>query len=185
MKINIIIFLIYVSACAFSQETSSFRDDRDGKLYKTINIEGKTWMAENLAIQKGEYWAQNDDPLYRVQNGHVYAIKTALKICPEGWHLPTDEEWVALEIALGGKEGRQNLNTKAKVIFNQLGGYRNQANFLAVGMSGRWWSSTKDKLHSSKTETDYWIRDYTPTGSGFTRVYTNSEEACSVRCIKN
>lgn len=185
MRIKLIFGLICASVYTFAQETATFRDDRDGKTYKTITIDGKTWMAENIAIQKGNYWAQNDDPLYRMQYGHVYNLKTAQKICPQGWHLPSDEEWVALEIALGGKDGRQNLNTKAKVIFNQLGGYRNQVDFNAVGMMGRWWSTTKDKLHSSKTESDYWIREYSPSGSGFTRTYTNAEEACSVRCVKD
>jgi uncharacterized protein (TIGR02145 family) len=185
MKINLLILWICISLFSLAQESSSFRDDRDGKIYKTITIEGKTWMAENLAIQKGEFWSQNDDPLYRVQYGYVYTIKSALKLCPEGWHLPSDEDWVLLEIALGGKEGRQNLNTKAKVIFNQLGGYRDAINFNTVGFTGRWWSSTKDKLHSSKTETDYWIREFNPSGSGFSRTFTNSEQACSVRCVKD
>ncbi len=187
MKIKAVYLLsMLLNLNLWAQETTgSFKDDRDGKSYKTISIDGKTWMAENLAFKKGDCFAENDDPLYRVQYGFLYLYKTALKACPEGWHLPNDEEWALIEIALGGKEGRQNLNTKAKVLFNQLGGFKSQNTFINVGASGRWWSSTKDKMHSGKTETDYWVRENNPKDLGFSRTYSNELDACSVRCVKD
>ncbi|MDO9120379.1 MAG: FISUMP domain-containing protein, partial [Anaerolineaceae bacterium] len=50
------------------------------------------WMAENLkynARGSGYY----DLNLY----GRFYDFKTALNVCPTGWHLPNDSEWKILE----------------------------------------------------------------------------------------
>ena len=33
--------------------------------------------------------------------GALYDWKTAQEACPPGWHLPSDQEWQALEVALG------------------------------------------------------------------------------------
>ena len=33
--------------------------------------------------------------------GTLYNFSAALKACPSGWHLPTDEEWQVLELYLG------------------------------------------------------------------------------------
>ncbi|HEX2083375.1 MAG TPA: FISUMP domain-containing protein [Xanthomonadaceae bacterium] len=93
-------------------------DPRDGHVYRTIEMGGLIWFAENLAYmpgvgpgaEPGGIWVfgyEGREPAearkasqYRAY-GNLYDWNTALAACPEGWHLPSDEEWAALEIALG------------------------------------------------------------------------------------
>jgi len=97
-------------------------DPRDGHKYRTIKIAGLNWMAENLAYSgDGEGKIFHDDEsyglyyaseLYPIINGapdsndrewtvytvdgngsYVYALRTG---CPDGWRLPTREDFVRL-----------------------------------------------------------------------------------------
>ena len=99
-------------------------DTRDGKTYRTIEIGGQTWMAENLNYAdsaktvslKGRSWCYNNDSAYCKTDGRLYTWAAAMDsattgcgydktctiteplrgICPSGWHLPTSSEWNTL-----------------------------------------------------------------------------------------
>ena len=65
-------------------------------------------MAENLNFETGESMCYNDSYTYCEECGRFYQYADALKACPEGWHLPTDNDWIVLEISMGmyGTEAR-------------------------------------------------------------------------------
>lgn len=71
-----------------SVPTGSITDARDGKVYKVTKIGTQVWMAENLSF--------GDSSLY------VYA--DAMKVCPEGFHLPSIEEFSTLVEYAGGSD---------------------------------------------------------------------------------
>jgi uncharacterized protein (TIGR02145 family) len=100
--------------------------DKDGNTYKTIRIGTQTWMAQNLKTTKyndGTFipvvsdatswnslstpaccW-QNNDPVRKVTYGVLYnwyTVRTG-KLCPSGWHVPSDAEWTTLTDYLGGE----------------------------------------------------------------------------------
>ena len=77
-------------------------DTRDGKAYKTIQIGSQTWMAENLNYETENSYCYDDDLANCETYGRLYTWEAALNACPEGWHLPTKEEFVTLISNVGG-----------------------------------------------------------------------------------
>jgi uncharacterized protein (TIGR02145 family) len=82
----------------------TFNDKRDGKTYRFVTIGGKTWMAENLnyQAQTGKSWCYENKVSNCNKYGRLYDWNTAMKACPVGWHLPSDQEWDELITSAGG-----------------------------------------------------------------------------------
>jgi len=100
-------------------------DPRDSKAYLTIDIDGQCWMAENLNVgdridgvddqtddEEIDKYCWDDQEsncdiyggLYMWDEAMDYStIEGAQGICPDNWHLPTDEEWTTLSNILGGE----------------------------------------------------------------------------------
>ena len=108
-------------------------DSRDGKIYRTIDFAGSTWMAENLnyadssknPLLKGNSRCYDDDPNECEIFGRLYAHPAAMNdaqcgytsscnlgsghiqgICPDGWHIPTKKEAEVLESRLASNDGK-------------------------------------------------------------------------------
>ena len=78
------------------------RDKRDGQIYDLVHINGVTWMAENLNYAAPNSRWYNDDPVIGETYGRLYPWNAAKKVCPDGWRLPTNEEWTNLAMKAGG-----------------------------------------------------------------------------------
>ena len=182
---------------------NTFTDGRDGKIYKTVKIGKQTWMAENLAYKANSgCWAYNE--IYAEQFGYLYNWETANNVCPDGYHLPTDDEWKKLEIKLGmsqtdanrngwrGSVGNQlkattgwksNVSATNKSGFNALpGGRRNYTSgtFRVSRIYGYWWSATPSSGNSNA-----WYRELFSNGVQIERNNFNKAYGFSVRCVKD
>ena len=171
-------------------KTGTFKDTRDGKVYKTVTIGTQTWMAENLAYKADSgCWAYSNIEIY----GYLYDWETAKKVCPIGWHLPSDSEWTTLTKYLrgdrigGGKLkstiGWNNPNSGAtnESGFTALpGGCRNDNGlFVEKGKFGSWWSSTGlNSTYARCLNLGY-------DNSSVNRFYYNKAFGFSVRCLRN
>ena len=93
-------------------------DSRDGHIYRTVRIGGVEWFSENLAYvphvgpsgEQGGIWVygyEGNDPAEARKRadsgtyGALYDWDTAMRSCPAGWNVPSDEEWKSAETALG------------------------------------------------------------------------------------
>jgi uncharacterized protein (TIGR02145 family) len=197
--------------------------DIDGNTYATIVIGTQTWMAENL--RTGTYangdpipnvsdpleWAYNDigawcnydnDNQYDIPFGRLYnfyAIKDSRNICPTGWHVPTDAEWIVLikhldPNAVGADSNIAGEKMKSVGCYSLLpnasnesglsavpGGYRTSDNgvFGNKGLYGEYWTSTENTIFDS-----YYIQlYYNLRGVGMGGRYKS--EGLSCRCIKD
>jgi uncharacterized protein (TIGR02145 family) len=134
----------------------TFKDSRDGKTYEKITIGGQTWMAENLNFAADGSKCYENNAGNCEKYGRLYNWATALKACPAGFHLPSDDEWTALTDAVGG-ESTAGTKLKSAAGWNEdgngtndfgwsalPGGYGDSdGDFLNAGNYGIWWSATK------------------------------------------
>ena len=67
----------------------SFTDERDGHVYKTVQIGEQVWMAENMRYDGVAHYSANGDSNNDSTYGFLYYGEDAQKVCPKGWHLPT------------------------------------------------------------------------------------------------
>lgn len=77
-------------------------DQRDGKSYRATRIGDRKWMAENLNYS-GAGKCYQDENAYCAVYGRLYTWydlgidSTNVKgICPSGWHVPSNNEWMQL-----------------------------------------------------------------------------------------
>lgn len=102
-----------------SVKTSTMTDERDGKTYKTVTIGSQTWMAENLAYETIYAFEYDDTYFDDFESGLFYDWEDAVSggpdygdVCPNGWHLPSKNEWSQLIDFVGGRESAFNLKSK-------------------------------------------------------------------------
>jgi len=192
--------------------------DIDGNTYKTVTIGTQTWMAENLKVTKyndgiaipnvtdNTAWRElttgalcdydntpsNSETYGKLYNWH--AVNTG-KLCPTGWHVPSDAEWTELTDYLGGtsvaggklKEtgtthwASPNTGATNETGFTALpGGYRvSSGSFYYIGNYGYWWSATEYGANSA------WYRYVYYGNSYVNRYYNNKELGFSVRCLRD
>lgn len=182
MKKYIFAFLILISIPSKAQ--NEILVDIDGNSYKTITIDNQIWMAENLKttrLNDGDtipmvsdvktwisltqpaycWYDNNENPNKRLYGAlyNWYTVETG-KLCPKGWHVPSDKAWLA--------------NAPDAVGYRDLSGI-----FKYFPSTSFYWTSTEYSIHEAYHQSVMWDeslvdRDFAFKKNGF-----------SVRCIKN
>jgi len=198
-KSNLLISALFivtsVYSFAFGQDAASLTDPRDGRVYKTVNIDDQVWMAENLAFKTESgcsvYEDVND---YLKTHGYLYTWEAATRACPDGWRLPSMQDWWYLSNFLGGDEqsGGKLKQTGTTSWESPNTGATNSSGFTALA-SGR--SGDKAKEHLGKTAFFWTNVDDDDATSWCGALYSSRGDLAlypveklngfSVRCIKN
>jgi uncharacterized protein (TIGR02145 family) len=140
--------------CNTSVHYDTLRDRRDNLRYRTVQIGNQMWMAENLNYDTLDgigSWCYNYDTDKCQTFGRLYDWEAALKVCPEGWHLPSDSDWVTLTDFVG-EEYRAGMTLKSVsggvmtglmiMDFLLYGWFLFGFSFAFAGDAAVWWSST-------------------------------------------
>ncbi|HLN20701.1 MAG TPA: FISUMP domain-containing protein [Bacteroidales bacterium] len=142
MKVSAATFLFLIFSLTSSGQ-NMFTDPRDGNVYRSAEILGKTWMCENLRYTGLPGTNFFDDDRNNMQAyGALYDWQTANKACPEGWRLPSGAEFRNLVDHFGyddswGRGPSESFNI-------QLGGQQDyQGIFSEVDEGGYYWTSTE------------------------------------------
>ena len=174
-----------------SAKSRTFTDTRDRQRYDWILIGEQTWMAENLNYETNNSWCYDNKKANCETFGRLYDWNAAMKACPHGWHMPSDDEWkVLIEYFGGWKIAGKKLKSKSgwkksgngnnESGFSSLpGGNYNGSSFYTMDSYGYWWSSTQT------SSTYAWIRNmFVSHGSVYRNDY--SKTYCfSVRCLRD
>lgn len=208
---TVLIFSFITGGTAYPQVT-----DIDGKTYQTVTIGKQVWMSENLNVER----YRNGDPIPQVQdkeewdklttgawcyydndesNGTTYgkiynwyAVNDSRGLAPEGWHVPSDEEWTQLTDFLGGAQtcGQkmktttgwdENFSGDNKSGFSALpGGYRTHDGYFSnKGRNALFWSTTEFSPER------VWFRNVIGSIPDVYRPNYDKTFGLSIRCIKD
>ena len=116
-------------------------------------------------------------------------------VCPDGWHLPTDAEWIILTSGLGGNSvaggklketGTTHWNSPNTGATNESGfsalpsGNRKSGDgtFIVLGSYGLWWSATE-------SNTSAWFRRFDYNTDNVLRNDFAKSTGYSVRCLRD
>lgn len=172
--------------------TDSILTDIDGNRYATVRIGTQVWMAENLRVTRTpdgkpiiSHFPNQDSTTVRTF-GRLYDWQTALSIAPEGWHLPSDEEWNILAMHLGMSAASKLKDSTHWPGMNKTrfsarpAGYWNDSGFDSrFGQTAVFWTSTQQDSHF------VWSRTISAQHDTLRRVTQHPQYGFSVRCVKN
>ena len=205
--------------------------DIDGNSYNTVLIGTQCWTKENLKVTKYNDGTNIPDvtnsaswgalttgagTVYEVsgtpESGYVgnygylynwYAATDVKKICPTGWHIPTDGEWTSLiqfidPAANASVTGTQSTTASSKLKSTSLlwnigspgtdnygfsalpGGYRSDSgSFFEIRNYAYFWTASQFSSNIA------WYRHLNIYGSNVSRLYAGKSVGASVRCLKD
>jgi uncharacterized protein (TIGR02145 family) len=190
---------------------------------KEVRIGDQIWMSKNLNVDKfrngdlipeaktAEDWKKagenkqpawsyyNNDPANGAKYGKLYnwyAVNDSRGLAPEGWKIPSDEDWSRLTDFLGGErvagtkmkstdfwadyDGESGNGTNESGFQGLPGGYRSSfGSFNAIGKYGVWWSSSENATSNA------WSRDLNYYNGNVNRNDDDKAIGFSVRCLRD
>jgi uncharacterized protein (TIGR02145 family) len=228
LKLSLLLIILIFLGCSkerafIKDDSGSFTDKRDDQSYAWVKIGDQIWMAENLAylpevsplsadISSGPcffvfgYTGTDLTTATGTYNYKTYGVlynwSAATTACPDGWHLPSDDEWEQLANYVNNQKGpyidsgdkweglgkhlkanggwKENGNGTDDFGFSGLpGGYLAYPNsFYDLGNYCCWWSATKYDDERS------WDRSLSYDNNYFSRSH-HKDSGFSVRCLRD
>ncbi len=194
-------------------------DSRDDNEYATVEIGEQCWMQEDLRfncalegyvnISSASSWSGTNNCGNQGIGyiGMLYQWPVAMDgeneegskgLCPEGWYIPTDDDFKQLEMHLGMTQGQadgtgyrggdQGIQLKDNLTWNGT----NSSEFTALPAGYRYGHGALDNVNSRNAwwtssigTSNYWIRMLSSDSSSVYRVEFSNTHGLSIRCIMN
>jgi uncharacterized protein (TIGR02145 family) len=205
--------------------------DIDGNIFHSVTIGDQLWMAENLKVthyqngdsilmvisdstwtilSTGAYcYSENDMSNFEIYGAlyNWFTIEDNREVCPIGWHVPSDEDFIDLEIYLGMsleetqnygwrgvdeggklKEGGiehwsyPNVGATNESSFTALpAGSRNANNGISypIGSDCTFWLNSENSIYSSMR------RSLLYNNPAINRFNSDKRNGYSIRCIRD
>jgi hypothetical protein len=175
--------------------TGIFVDDRDGITYPWARYGDQEWMTDNMRFQTTEgafrpdltpvkpiYYDDGRNRKYYDNYGGLYDFTAANAAVPDGWRLPTDEDWNRLADRVGPYI--------TEAIDLQFGGfyitaesYSQQPIDFYAGVYGFYWTATTDE---TKSENNFaFCRKIVYNKSGYEQKSIAKGHLLNVRCVRD
>ncbi len=186
--------------------------DADGNIYKTVQIGNQCWMSESLrtgtfvtstatssdhsnlsnngVIEK--YCFENDEAncelygaLYDWHEAMGYSEEEGVQgICPDGWHIPTNQDWADLDTQFNhGDAGLHLKETGDSGFGGQFSGDRHtRGEFYSFDSSGFFWSSSS---YVYREVNEGFLRKIAACNGWLEKDHFNKITGLSIRCVKD
>lgn len=233
----IVCFAIVVAGCSKKNPAEPENNknitvtDIDDNVYQTVQIGNQIWMTENLkvthylngdpipnladstqwgSLKTGALCHYNNDETNSTLYGCLYnwyAVEDSRGIIPQGWHIPTDQEWIILEMTLGmsqtdvGNNGWRGTNEGSKLAGNSLlwedGVTKNDAEFgksgftalpagvRSIGLLTYVGQGNSTEFWSSTANGNVTARELSAYRSSIARGPKSKGNGLSIRCVKD
>ncbi len=152
---------IFCSLSAFGQN-DILVDKRDGQKYRITEISGLKWMLDDLNYftEWSFDLSKEDRGKYNVPPARWYHLTEIDSVCPDGWRLPTGDEWLAyikmqLDEQAKYSEGTYKSDYAIWNIKDDLDLYES-GNPLSLQVMGIF---EGDQFFQHSGSADYWIQD--------------------------
>lgn len=211
--------IIKVAEFVMEFPNGNFTDPRDGQLYSVVLIGDQVWMSQDLRATKyndgtdipnitdnsdwinltsGAYcWYENNESFKSLYGGlyNWHAVNTG-KLCPIGWHVPSNKEWITLIGYLGGEDvagGKLKEAGYSHWLYPNTGA-TNKSGFTSLPSGDR--IGQFGEFYNLLGYGIYWSTDEVSTTHAINRVsvfddsnfrigYDKKTAGFSVRCIKD
>lgn len=154
-----------------SKSFSTLKDivrDIDGNTYPVLALGAQVWMAEDLNVSHYRDGSEIGNVIRKGPGaGNQYdwsAASNSRKLCPTGWHIPSQAEWSSLYNSLGGENGAVG---------------KLKENFSSLGQESLWWSSTEQDSENGK---GFYMNNET---SVIMFINQTKSSSLMVRCIRD
>lgn len=181
--------------------------DVDGNKYSYLKVGHLFWTLDNF---KGEHYCNGDPILHAKEDQEYlsagnsgtgvvcdinndstlsdthgklynwYAVHDKRGLAPEGWRIPSEEDWATIELHLA-KEREQGVDIIEKYKLKYSGSRGINGAFGGHGKSGYWWR----RMDESQSFVENWGRRLNINAGAFEKIDGFQRFGFSVRFVKN
>ncbi|MCQ2103057.1 MAG: fibrobacter succinogenes major paralogous domain-containing protein [Fibrobacter sp.] len=182
----------YVNAFTGEEDVSFeiLKDDRDGQAYRIVTLGKQKWFAENLQFKVDGSSCYEGKSKNCKNFGRLYTWHSAQNACPDGWRLPTIDDFMKLYRFVGDKESAgsslkssegwdEDGNGMDEVGFSvRPAGYcKENGSCVNLGYAANFWTSDEESPEAA------WYHWFSSENTGASQNFKPKTQSRSIRCI--